>query len=323
MDFFYKFIDLPLQFCYNGENTGKEMPRMTDRQIRCFLSLYETLNFSAAARQLFLTQPTLSYQIRSLEDELGVPLFTRTTCRVEPTEAGHLFAAFAQSVRQSYQGFQQALAAGPTRHEKLVLQVPLTMASRDLVYHDLLLALNQALPDCDLEVHTDTSCASPEEVLESGVDALIQMLMAPVSGTIECLPLFDTKCHLLVSPGSPLSVCGDLTPDQLTGQTVCFESCDAVFASMVRRCMEEVPLRWLMVPDFEKEYVRMLAGKCLFLSPVRSHGYPPEWFHPLQFPFPPSPTCLFTRRGDTRPEIQTLKTLALAEHARAVEDGRL
>ena len=65
---------------------------MTDRQIRCFLALYETLNFSAAARQLFLTQPTLSYQIRTLEEELGTPLFTRTTCRVEPTEAGQLFA---------------------------------------------------------------------------------------------------------------------------------------------------------------------------------------------------------------------------------------
>ena len=124
MDFFYKFIDLPLQFCYNGENTGKEAPRVTDRQIRCFLSLYETLNFSAAARQLFLTQPTLSYQIRTLEEELGTPLFTRTTCRVEPTEAGQLFAAFAQNVRQSYQAFQHALAAGPARREKLVLQVP-------------------------------------------------------------------------------------------------------------------------------------------------------------------------------------------------------
>ena len=125
---------------------------MTDRQIRCFLALYETLNFSAAARQLFLTQPTLSYQIRTLEEELGTPLFTRTTCRVEPTEAGQLFAAFAQNVRQSYQAFQHALAAGPARREKLVLQVPLTMASRDLVYHDLLLALSQELPDCDLEV---------------------------------------------------------------------------------------------------------------------------------------------------------------------------
>lgn len=79
---------------------------MTDRQIRCFLALYETLNFSAAARQLFLTQPTLSYQIRTLEEELGTSLFTRTTCRVEPTEAGQLFAAFAQNVRQSYQAFQ-------------------------------------------------------------------------------------------------------------------------------------------------------------------------------------------------------------------------
>ena len=70
MDFFYKFIDLPQRVCYNGENTGKEAPRVTDRQIRCFLALYETLNFSAAARQLFLTQPTLSYQIRTLEEEV-------------------------------------------------------------------------------------------------------------------------------------------------------------------------------------------------------------------------------------------------------------
>ena len=70
---------------------------MTDRQLRCFLALYETLNFSVAARQLFLTQPTLSYQIRTLEEELGTPLFVRTTCRVEPTQAGQLFAEFAQS----------------------------------------------------------------------------------------------------------------------------------------------------------------------------------------------------------------------------------
>jgi DNA-binding transcriptional ArsR family regulator len=96
MYFFYKSVDLPQRFCYNEGNAGKEAPRVTDRQIRCFLALYETLNFSAAARQLFLTQPTLSYQIRTLEEELGTPLFTRTTCRVEPTEAGQLFAAFEE-----------------------------------------------------------------------------------------------------------------------------------------------------------------------------------------------------------------------------------
>jgi len=296
---------------------------MTDRQLRCFLALYETLNFSAAARRLFLTQPTLSYQIRTLEEELGTPLFTRSTCRVEPTPAGQLFAEFAQNTRQGYKAFQEALAAGPCRREKLVLEVPLTMASRDILYHDLLLALSQALPDCDLEVITDTSCTPPEEVLQNGVDALVQMLLEPVSDSIDCLPLFDTKCYLLASPNSALSSTGTLTPEQLTGQTVCFESCDAVFASMVRRCMEDVPMRWLMVPNFEKEYVRMLAGKCLFLSPVRGHGYPAEWFHTLVFPFPPMPTCLFTRKNDTRPALQVLKELTFAEHQRAVGDGRL
>lgn len=137
------------------------------------------------------------------------------------------------------------------------------------------------------------------------------------------MSLFDTRCYLLASPNNPLSAESFLTPPQLAGQTVCFESCDAVFVSIVRRCMEEVPMRWLMVPSFEKEYVRMLAGKCLFFSPVRGHSSPREWFHALMFPFPPMPTCLFTRRDDTRPEIHALKTLALAEHARAVEDGRL
>ena len=86
---------------------------MTDRQIRCFLVLYETLNFSAAARQLFLTQPTLSYQIRTLEEELGTPLFTRTTCRVEPTEAGQLFAAFAQNVGRAIRRSSMHWPPGP------------------------------------------------------------------------------------------------------------------------------------------------------------------------------------------------------------------
>ncbi len=103
---------------------------MTDRQLRCFLALYETLNFSAAARQLFLTQPTLSYQIRTLEEELGTPLFVRTTCRVEPTQAGQLFAEFAQSARKDYEAFQTALAAGQRRGRDEPVRYPVLPAGK-------------------------------------------------------------------------------------------------------------------------------------------------------------------------------------------------
>lgn len=66
------------------------------RQIRYFLGVAETLNFSRAAQRLHVTQPALSKQIRGLEDELGGQLFQRTTTKVNLTEMGHYFRQQAQ-----------------------------------------------------------------------------------------------------------------------------------------------------------------------------------------------------------------------------------
>ena len=55
---------------------------MNEHQLLCFLTVSRTLNFSAAARELYCTQPALSYQIRSLEKELDAALFRRTTTQV-------------------------------------------------------------------------------------------------------------------------------------------------------------------------------------------------------------------------------------------------
>ncbi len=66
---------------------------MTVTQLRYFLSLTETLNFRATAARFFVAQTSVSYSIRSLESELGVRLFERTTKSVTLTDAGRSFAA--------------------------------------------------------------------------------------------------------------------------------------------------------------------------------------------------------------------------------------
>ena len=63
---------------------------MDTRILRYFLMVAKEQNFTKAAIQLNITQPTLSRQISDLEIELGIPLFNRESRRVTLTEAGFL-----------------------------------------------------------------------------------------------------------------------------------------------------------------------------------------------------------------------------------------
>lgn len=76
---------------------------MIDRYpLRYFLAVIDTGNFSKAAAQCNVSQPTLSVAIAKLERELGQPLFHRTNRRVELTAAGARFAAHARRIEAEF-----------------------------------------------------------------------------------------------------------------------------------------------------------------------------------------------------------------------------
>lgn len=71
---------------------------MNTTQLECFMEVANSLNFSRAAEHLKLTQPAVSHQIKSLEDELGVKLFIRTSKSVRLTQEGHLYTQYAGDI---------------------------------------------------------------------------------------------------------------------------------------------------------------------------------------------------------------------------------
>ncbi len=84
-------------------------PTVTTTQLECFVQVADNLNFRRAADELHLSQPTVSKQVASLEEELGGALFVRTTRDVALTAFGASFLPDAREIlRMSYAAAERA-----------------------------------------------------------------------------------------------------------------------------------------------------------------------------------------------------------------------
>lgn len=123
------------------------------RHLRYFVAVAEMENLSRAATQkLHVAQPSLSRQIRDLEDEVGVPLLERTPKSVRLTDAGRAFLDDARAIlKQADEAVLRARAiSGKQATELLVGDWPLGTGR---IMPELLHAYQQAMPTVHLKLH--------------------------------------------------------------------------------------------------------------------------------------------------------------------------
>ncbi|HEY6886998.1 MAG TPA: LysR family transcriptional regulator [Solirubrobacter sp.] len=151
------------------------------RHLRVLIAVADELHFGRAAERLHLTQPAVSGQIRQLENELGIRLFTRSARQVALTEAGQLFLADAHrivrhadiatsSVRALRRGGGSRLRVG---YVAGALPRALPVAVRTL-------AATADPPS--IELTTVASRVLISQVRDESLDVAIVSLPAPVSG---------------------------------------------------------------------------------------------------------------------------------------------
>jgi len=138
------------------------------RHVRYFVAVAEELHFGKAAEKLHLAQPPLSRQIRQLEHELGVELFTRTKRRVALTHAGTVF--LDEGRRLLADAEHAALAARKAAlGETGSLSIGFVSSTAYVFLPRILRAFRDRFPGVDLALHEMTSGEQRDALLEKRI----------------------------------------------------------------------------------------------------------------------------------------------------------
>lgn len=175
---------------------------MTIVQLEYLLAVANFGSFSVAAEHCFVTQPSLSMQIKSLEDELGVMLLDRSKKPVIPTEAGEAVLAQARETLREYNSIKEVVARIKGEMSgRIRLGVIPTIAPYML--HKFIPDFVRRYPKVELEIREMKTEYIIDALNRDRIDAALVAGGTCGDGILE-YDLFDDRFFAYVSPDSPL-----------------------------------------------------------------------------------------------------------------------
>ncbi|MBX7053868.1 MAG: LysR family transcriptional regulator [Pyrinomonadaceae bacterium] len=177
---------------------------MEIRQLKAFLAIAEAKTFTAGARRVNVTQAAISMQIRQLEDEVGLPLFTRTPRRVIITEAGEYLLERARKIlREHDTALSEIAELGGAEHGRLRIGSASAMfATQQLP--GIMQALRVKFPNSELSVSSGTSQALVDKIMHGEIDTAFVSLPVENSSITTDL-LFSDEIVAIAHPTHPLA----------------------------------------------------------------------------------------------------------------------
>ena len=177
---------------------------MEIRQLKAFLAIAEAKTFTAGAKVVNITQAAVSMQIRQLEDELGMSLFTRTPRRVILTEAGeHLLQRARKILREHDAAIAEIAELAGAEYGRLRIGSASAMfATAQLP--TILERLKEKFPHAEITVSSGTSQTLVDKMLHGDID--IAFVSLPVeTPNIQTDLLYSDEIVAIAHPKHPLA----------------------------------------------------------------------------------------------------------------------
>lgn len=191
-------------------------PDLDLRLVRYFTVVAEQLHFGRAAAALHLAQPSLSRQIRRLEEQLGARLLDRTPQGTRLTAAGEAFLPDARALLRA-----AARAAARARAAAVPSRVTIGYTA-NLIVTPAVRALRRRFPDAEVRaLHLDLG-EPRTALLEYRVDAVVTRFLAPYGpdGELDVTVLYDEPRVVVLPLAHRLAGKESVTLDDLVGEPV-------------------------------------------------------------------------------------------------------
>ena len=281
---------------------------MNLRDLEYFVAVAEYGHFGRAAQQCHVSQPTLSAQLKKLEQQLNVVLFERSHKHVMLTEAGQQLLPYARRVLAQTQEMsvlaehlQQPLAGQ--------LRLGLIPTIAPYLLPRITGALSQALPEVTWYFEERQTEAGIERLLQGELDALVLAKLHEVPHTLH-LPLYYEPFWLAMPAKHPLAQQKTITLDAITHERILL-----LEEGHCLREQTESFCRWLVdqpqtFAGTSMETVRHMVAAGMGITVVPEYAVIPAenvTYRPFTVPQPGREVILLCR--DTYPKMTLLKAL--------------
>lgn len=277
---------------------------MTSKQIDYCIELARTESFSKGAENLFVSQPTFSYQIKLLEEEVGFKIFERNGKGATLTPAGGQFVSHLSGMRDD---MKRAIEQGQNFSARYHDNITISLMVRQAVYF-----LPEAIRIFERE-HPGVQI-TPKFQYEGGLDSFLKnesdILFTLKEHTKQLAgstvhELFNSHVYLITDREDPLSDKNLITDEDIYGRTLMVGGgSPELLRSIQQKLISSGKISYFNSPDHDSTLTNIAAGHGICLAPgfLNDHSGQFSW---IPYDCSDSFHCvLLTHRNDARESLK-------------------
>ena len=291
---------------------------MTTKQVDYCIELAHTLNFSRAAENQFVSQPTLTYQIKLLEEEVGFAIFERSGKGASLTPAGAQFVGFLTNMRED---LKRAIEQGQNFSAKYKDSISISLMVRQSVYFlpEAMRLFSETHPDVQITPKFQYS-ESLDSFLKNETDILFTLkdMTRQIPGIL-VHDLYESRIYLIAQKDDSLAQKDLIRESDLYGRTLMVGGgSPPALQAVQHRLIASGKINYFNSADHDTTLTNVAAGRGVCLAPgfLNDHSGQFAW---IPFDCKESFSCvLCTHKEDRRESLRAFIDLLKELYKNAV-----